>query len=144
MDKVAIFGKKGSIAKYDLVKNKPVWVPPSVVLQGVISFNDSIAHEWFAPAGLNRGGLSSVLEAKTRLTHTERDELYEGRVNPIASFPGQGVVVFGQKTLQGKPSALDRINVRRLLIRLRKFIACLLYTSPSPRDATLSRMPSSA
>jgi phage tail sheath protein FI len=100
-----------------------MWVPPSVVLPGVISFTDSVAHEWFAPAGLNRGGLGSVLEAKTRLTHTERDELYEGRVNPIASFPGQGVVVFGQKTLQGKPSALDRINVRRLLIRLRKFIA---------------------
>ncbi len=107
----------------DSVKNKPMWVPPSVVLPGVISFTDSVAHEWFAPAGLNRGGLGSVLEAKTRLTHTERDELYEGRVNPIASFPGQGVVVFGQKTLQGKPSALDRINVRRLLIRLRKFIA---------------------
>ena len=107
----------------DEVKNKPMWVPPSVVLPGVLSFNDSVSHEWFAPAGLNRGGLSSVLEAKTRLTHTERDELYEGRVNPIASFPGQGVVVFGQKTLQGKPSALDRINVRRLLIRLRKFIA---------------------
>ena len=107
----------------DDVKNKPMWVPPSVVLPGVISFTDSVAHEWFAPAGLNRGGLGSVLEAKTRLTHTERDELYEGRVNPIASFPGQGVVVFGQKTLQGKPSALDRINVRRLLIRLRKFIA---------------------
>ena len=107
----------------DTTKDKPVWVPPSVVLPGVISFTDQVAHEWFAPAGLNRGGLSSVLEAKTRLTHTERDELYEGRVNPIASFPGQGVVVFGQKTLQGKPSALDRINVRRLLIRLRKFIA---------------------
>ena len=72
---------------------------------------------------MNRGGLGSVLEAKTRLTHTERDDLYEGRVNPIHPFPGQGVVVFGQKTLQGKPSAtLDRINVRRLLIRLRKFI----------------------
>ena len=107
----------------DEVKNKPMWVPPSVVIPGVISFTDSVAHEWFAPAGLNRGGLSSVLEAKTRLTHTERDDLYEGRLNPIASFPGQGVVVFGQKTLQGKPSALDRINVRRLLIRLRKFIA---------------------
>jgi hypothetical protein len=102
---------------------EPVWVPPSVVLPGVISFNDQIAHEWFAPAGLNRGGLTSVLEAATRLTHAERDELYEGRVNPIASFPGQGVVVFGQKTLQSKPSALDRVNVRRLLIALRKFIA---------------------
>jgi hypothetical protein len=103
--------------------DKPVWVPPSIVIPGVIANTDSVAHEWFAPAGLNRGGLSSVLEAKTRLTHKERDTLYEGRVNPIASFPQQGVVVFGQKTLQGKPSALDRINVRRLLIRLRKFIA---------------------
>ena len=101
----------------------PVWVPPSAVLPGVISYNDQVAHEWFAPAGLNRGGLTSVLEAETRLTHAERDDLYEGRVNPIASFPGQGVVVFGQKTLQSKPSALDRINVRRLLIALRKFIA---------------------
>ena len=107
----------------DSDKDKPMWVPPSVVIPGVISFTDSVAHEWFAPAGLNRGGLSSVLEAKTRLTHTERDDLYTDRVNPIASFPSQGVVVFGQKTLQGKPSALDRINVRRLLIRLRKFIA---------------------
>mgnify|MGYP003146352758 CR=1 FL=1 len=102
---------------------KPVFVPPSVVLPGVISFTDQVAHEWFAPAGLNRGGLTTVLEAKQRLTHAERDELYEGRVNPIASFPGQGVVVFGQKTLQSKPSALDRVNVRRLLITVRKFIA---------------------
>jgi len=103
--------------------SRPVWVPPSVVLPGVISYTDRVAHEWFAPAGLNRGGLTTVLEAKTRLTHSERDDLYENRINPIASFPGQGVVVFGQKTLQSKPSALDRINVRRLLIALRKFIA---------------------
>ena len=100
-----------------------VWVPPSVVIPGVIAFTDSVAHEWFAPAGLNRGGLSNVRMTKKKLTHTDRDTLYEGRVNPIASFPGQGVVVFGQKTLQAKPSALDRINVRRLLIRLKKFIA---------------------
>ena len=103
--------------------NLPIWVPPSVVIPGVIAQNDRVAHEWFAPAGLNRGGLRGVLEAKTRLTHAERDLLYENRINPIASFPGQGVVVFGQKTLQSKPSALDRINVRRLLIRLKKFIA---------------------
>ena len=101
-----------------------VWVPPSVVIPGVIAFTDSVAHEWFAPAGLNRGGLSQIVsQTKRKLTHTDRDILYEGRVNPIASFPGQGVVVFGQKTLQAKPSALDRINVRRLLIRLKKFIA---------------------
>ena len=103
--------------------DRPVWVPPSVVLPGVISHTDQVAHEWFAPAGLNRGGLTTVTEAKTRLTHAERDDLYENRINPIASFPGQGVVVFGQKTLQSKPSALDRINIRRLLIALRKFIA---------------------
>ena len=102
---------------------KGLWVPPSVVIPGVIAFTDSVAHEWFAPAGLNRGGLSSVRIAKKKLTHTDRDTLYEARVNPIATFPGQGVVVFGQKTLQARPSALDRINVRRLLIRLKKFIA---------------------
>ena len=107
----------------DTDKNKPIWVPPSVVLPGVIAFNDQVAAEWFAPAGLNRGGLTNVIEAKTRLTRTERDTLYEGRVNPIATFPGQGVTVFGQKTLQAKPSALDRINVRRLLIAVKKFIA---------------------
>jgi len=107
----------------DSVKGKPTWVPPSVVLPGVYAQNDAIGQEWFAPAGLNRGGLSEVTEAKTRLTNLERDDLYENRINPIATFPGQGVVVFGQKTLQGKPSALDRVNVRRLLINLRKFIA---------------------
>ena len=107
----------------DSSTGKLTWVPPSVVMAGVIAFTDRVSHEWFAPAGLLRGGLSDVIEAETRLTHDERDELYEGRVNPIASFPGQGVVVWGQKTLQGKPSALDRVNVRRLLIKLKKFIA---------------------
>ena len=105
------------------ITNLNSWVPPSTVLPGVIAFTDQVSHEWFAPAGLSRGGLTDVLQAKTRLTHAERDDLYDGRINPIASFPGQGVVVFGQKTLQAKPSALDRINVRRLLIALRKFIA---------------------
>jgi len=107
----------------DLDRNKPVWVPPSVVLPGVIAFNDRVAAEWFAPAGLNRGGLTEVIEVKTRLTQAERDQLYEGRINPIAVFPASGVCVWGQKTLQGRPSALDRINVRRLLIAAKKFIA---------------------
>jgi hypothetical protein len=107
----------------DTDKNKPVWVPPSVVLPGVIAFNDSVAAEWYAPAGLNRGGLPNVIEVKTRLTHDERDTLYTARINPIATFPGQGATVFGQKTLQAKPSALDRINVRRLLIAVKKYIA---------------------
>ena len=107
----------------DMDRNKPIWVPPSVVLPGVIAFNDRVAAEWFAPAGLNRGGLTEVIEVKSRLTQTERDTLYEGRINPIAVFPAAGVCVWGQKTLQGKPSALDRINVRRLLIAAKKFIA---------------------
>jgi len=107
----------------DMDRNKPVWVPPSVVLPGVLAFNDRVAAEWFAPAGLNRGGLTEVIEVKTRLTHAERDELYEARINPIAVFPSTGVCVWGQKTLQGRPSALDRINVRRLLIAAKKFIA---------------------
>ncbi|WWT39323.1 tail sheath C-terminal domain containing protein [Microcystis phage Mel-JY01] len=107
----------------DFDRNKPIWVPPSVVIPGVIAYNDRVSAEWFAPAGLNRGGLASVLEVKTRLTHAERDDLYESRINPIAVFPAQGVTVWGQKTLQGKPSALDRINVRRLLIAAKKFIA---------------------
>ena len=107
----------------DFDRNKPIWVPPSVVLPGVIAFNDRVSAEWFAPAGLNRGGLTEVVEVKTRLTHAERDSLYEGRINPIAVFPATGVCVWGQKTLQGRPSALDRINVRRLLIATKKFIA---------------------
>jgi hypothetical protein len=107
----------------DTDRNKPVWVPPSVVLPGVIAFNDRVSAEWFAPAGLNRGGLTEVIEVKSRLTQTERDVLYEGRINPIATFPSTGVCVWGQKTLQGRPSALDRINVRRLLIAAKKFIA---------------------
>ena len=107
----------------DFERNKPVWVPPSVVLPGVLAFNDRVSAEWFAPAGLNRGGLTEVVEVKTRLTQTERDDLYDARINPIAVFPSTGVCVWGQKTLQGRPSALDRINVRRLLIAAKKFIA---------------------
>jgi hypothetical protein len=107
----------------DTDKNKPVWVPPSVVVPGAIAYNDQVAFEWFAPAGLNRGSLNEVIETADRVTHEERDDLYEGRVNPIATFPGQGVCIWGQKTLQAKPSALDRVNVRRLLIAVKKFIA---------------------
>ena len=103
--------------------NKPVYVPPTVILPGLYAQSDSRAAEWFAPAGLNRGGLGGVLEVKNPLKRTERDSLYEESINPIATFPGQGVVIWGQKTLQQQPSALDRINVRRLLIALKKFIA---------------------
>lgn len=107
----------------DVSINKPVWVPPTVVVPGALAFNDRVAAEWYAPAGLSRGGLTSVIDAYTRLTHSERDELYESRINPIATFPGQGICVWGQKTLQARPSALDRINVRRMLIAVKKYIA---------------------
>jgi hypothetical protein len=105
----------------DLGKN--VWVPPSVVIPGVYAFNDRVAAEWFAPAGLNRGGIESAIMAERKLTHTNRDTLYESNVNPIATFPNTGICVWGQKTLQKKASALDRVNVRRLLIAAKKFIA---------------------
>mgnify|MGYP001042043332 FL=1 len=98
------------------------WVPASVVIPGVYAFTDNSTAPWFAPAGLVRGGITGVVQAERRLTRTQRDTLYSAKVNPIASFPGQGISVFGQKTLQTKASALDRVNVRRLLIELKKFI----------------------
>jgi hypothetical protein len=98
------------------------FAPASVVIPGVYAFNDNSAAPWFAPAGLVRGGITGVIQAEKRLTRTQRDTLYSDKVNPIASFPGQGISVFGQKTLQTKASALDRVNVRRLLIELKKFI----------------------
>jgi phage tail sheath protein FI len=107
----------------DTDKNKPVWVPPSVVLPNVLAYNDTVAYEWFAPAGLNRGGIAEATDIELKLSFTQRDALYESKINPIATFPNQGICVWGQKTLQAKPSALDRINVRRLMIALKKFIA---------------------
>lgn len=104
-------------------KNVPLWVPPSVTVAGVLAFNDSVAQPWYAPAGLNRGGLTSVTDTYIRLLQSDRDTLYEARVNPIANFVNDGVCIWGQKTLQARPSALDRVNVRRLLIEVKKFIA---------------------
>lgn len=101
---------------------KAVWCPPSVVMGGVFAFNDQVGAEWFAPAGLNRGGIGSVLRAERRLSQEDRDTLYDTNINPLASFPGEGVVAFGQKTLQKKSTSLDRINVRRLLITLKGFL----------------------
>jgi hypothetical protein len=103
--------------------NKLTSVPPSVLMPGIYAENDAVAAEWFAPAGLNRGGITGAVSVLNRLTHAERDTLYEGKINPIAQFPGEGIVAFGQKTLQDRSSALDRINVRRLLIKVKKYIA---------------------
>ena len=99
------------------------YVPPSVVMAGVYHFNDTIGQPWFAPAGLNRGGIDSAVQAYKKLSQSQRDDLYDSNVNPIATFPGQGVTAFGQKTTQKKASALDRINVRRLLIDVKKFVS---------------------
>jgi uncharacterized protein len=101
---------------------KQVWVPASTVIPGVYAFNDKVSAPWFAPAGINRGGLSTVLQSQYKLTQGQRDTLYANNVNPIATLPRQGVVVFGQKTLQKEQSALDRVNVRRLMIELKNYV----------------------
>jgi len=101
---------------------KNEYVPASVVIPGVYAFTDGAAAPWFAPAGLTRGGIPTVIQAERKLTRSQRDTLYNANVNPIATFPGSGISVFGQKTLQKKSSALDRVNVRRLLIALKKFV----------------------
>jgi len=108
-----------------------LWIPPSVAMMGVLASSEAASDIWFAPAGFNRGGLSDgaagipVTGVTQRLTSKERDTLYEANINPIASFPSSGIVVFGQKTLQERQSALDRINVRRLVIYLKKQISIL-------------------
>jgi uncharacterized protein len=100
-----------------------VWVPAATMIPAVYAFTDSVSEPWFAPAGINRGGLDTVVRAERKLSQTNRNDLYVGNVNPIATFPGTGVVVYGQKTLQKRASALDRVNVRRLLIALKSYIS---------------------
>mgnify|MGYP003642779958 FL=1 len=113
----------------DTITGASLWAPPSVAALGAISFNDKQAAPWFAPAGFNRGGLSAgaagipVTNVRSKLSSKERDSLYEANINPIASFPNEGIVIFGQKTMQVTPSALDRINVRRLMIFVKKEIS---------------------
>ena len=98
------------------------FVPASTLIPAAYEYNDKVSAEWFAPAGLNRGALATVLQPERKLTVNDRNLLYQGKVNPIATFPGVGTVIYGQKTLQQKPSALDRVNVRRLLIALKSYI----------------------
>jgi len=115
----------------DEASGRMLWVPPSVVMMGVLASSEKASAAWFAPAGFNRGGLTDgaagipVTSVTERLSSKDRDILYEARINPIASFPSSGIVVFGQKTLQERQSALDRINVRRLVIYLKKQISVL-------------------
>ena len=100
-----------------------VWVPASTMIPGVYISSDNASEPWFAPAGINRGVISNAIMAERYLTQGNRDTLYEANINPIATFANTGVTVFGQKTLQKKPSALDRVNVRRLLIELKNYIS---------------------
>ena len=115
----------------DDASGRLLWIPPSVAMLGVLASSQASTHLWYAPAGFNRGGLSDgaagipVTNVTERLTSKERDKLYEASINPIASFPSTGIVAFGQKTLQENQSALDRINVRRLVIYLKKQISIL-------------------
>ena len=118
----------------DTVANQLVWVPPSVVALGAMSFGQAKQKLWFAPAGFNRGGLSTgaagmpVTGITQKLTSKQRDTLYAANINPIASFPSEGIVIFGQKTLQASASALDRINVRRLLLFIKKRVSAIAAT----------------
>ena len=100
-----------------------VWVPASVLMGGVFAFSDQVSAPWFAPAGITRGGIPNVIKVERKLSLSDRNNLYLDNVNPLATFPGNGVVVFGQKTLQQKATALDRVNVRRLLIALKGYIS---------------------
>ena len=115
------------------------WVPASTMIAGVYAYNDSVSEPWFAPAGINRGGLTNVVRAERQLPAASRDTLYEENVNPIGTFPGTGVVVYGQKTLQRQASALDRVNVRRLLIALKSYIGQVAQTLVFEQNTAATR-----
>lgn len=106
----------------DFSNNRKVMVPPSIAVLGAIGFNDKIAYPWFAPAGFNRASLTFVSNVDIRLNTSDRDNLYDARINPIATFPREGFVVWGQKTLQQAQSSLDRVNVRRLMLEIKRVV----------------------
>lgn len=106
----------------DSSNSRRVKVPASVAALGALGFNDRVSYPWFAPAGFNRAALDFVKNVSVRLNVSDRDALYDSRINPIATFPRLGFVIFGQKTLQIKKSALDRVNVRRLLLEVKRII----------------------
>ena len=106
----------------DPVNNRSVKVPSSIAALAALGFNDTVAYPWFAPAGFNRGALDFVQNTTSKLSAGDRDTLYDARINPIANFPNAGFAIFGQKTLQITKSALDRVNVRRLLLEVKRLI----------------------
>ena len=107
----------------DIGSNKSVFIPPSVIVPQAYAYNDAIAEPWYAPAGLNRGGLGGAIDTKYRLYKADRNLLYQARINPLVKSNNNGVSIWGQKTLQVADTALNRINVRRLLITLKNFIS---------------------
>ena len=113
----------------DVNNSKYTWQPPTLMAVEAFALTDNVANPWFAPAGLNRGRANStVIRGDIKPNKQMRDTLYEGRINPIATFIQDGVVIFGQKTLQVTPSALDRINVRRLLLQVRRLVSAASVT----------------
>jgi hypothetical protein len=106
----------------DATNRRKVKVPASVPALGALAFNDRVTYPWFAPAGFNRAALDFVTNVSVRLSGADKDSLYEARINPIASFPRLGYVIYGQKTLQINKSALDRVNVRRLMLEIKRII----------------------
>ena len=118
---------------------RQVWVPASTMIPGVYAFNDSVAHPWYAPAGTNRGIIPTAIQTERILTQGNRDTLYQKNVNAIATFPNAGITVFGQKTLQKRPSALDRVNVRRLLIELKNYISQVADTFVFEQNNVITR-----
>jgi phage tail sheath protein FI len=125
----------------DQVSNRRVKSPASVAALGALAYGDKVAYPWYAPAGFNRAALDFVSNVDVRLSTADRDYLYENRINPIATFPGNGFVIFGQKTLQTAKSAFDRVNVRRLFLELKRVIQDvargLLF---EPNDATTRKL----
>jgi hypothetical protein len=109
--------------QYDKYSNIYRWVPLNGDIAGLCVYTDSVRDPWFSPAGFNRGAIKNCIKLAWNPSKTYRDTLYAAGVNPVVSFPGQGTVLFGDKTLQNKPSAFDRINVRRLFITLEKAIS---------------------
>ena len=120
-------------------QNTQVWVPASTIIPNVYAFNDVVSKPWFAPAGVNRGRLTQVSQLERVVTQSVRDDLYKANVNPITLFPGYGTTVYGQKTLSKKPSALDRVNVRRLLIELKSFIGQFANTLVFEQNNQITR-----
>ena len=116
-----------------------VWIPASTMIPGVYAFTDKSSDPWFAPAGASRGLLSQVLKAERKLTEGNKDELYGANVNPIATFPGNKIIISGQKTLQKRASALDRINVRRLLIAVKNYISQISKNLVFEQNTTATR-----